>query len=201
MFIELAEYLRCPHPHEETFLVLSTGAMRSRHVLFGTLGCPVCHAEFPVLDGVARFGEPGPVPGPAAGAPPADAAAVGALLGLESPGGYAVLVGSAGGLAGALGDVLDRVHLICVNPPAVPPLALMRSVLQAPDFIPLRSGVVRGVVLGAESAKNPWLEEAARVLLHGQRLVALTETVAAPPALRTMAVGKGMWVGRKSQGG
>lgn len=197
MHIELAEYLRCPRPHEDTFLVLSTGAMKDRHVLFGTIGCPVCHAEFPVIDGVVRFGEP-PAP-PAAPAAPADAGAVHALLGLEGPGGYVVLVGSAAGMAPRLGDALEGVHLVCVNPTG-PAGAVDRrqSVLHASDFIPLRTGVARGVVLGSESAAAPWAGEAARVLLKGQRLVALTESLTAPADLRTMAVGKGMWLGRKA---
>jgi hypothetical protein len=197
MFIELAEYLRCPQPHEDTFLVLSTGAMKDRHVLFGTIGCPVCHAEFPVIDGVVRFGEPPAAR--AAPAAPADAGAVRALLGLEGPGGYVVLVGSAAELAPSLSDALEGVHLVCVNPAGqAGSVDRRQSVLRAPDFIPLRTGVARGVVLGSESAVAPWAGEAARVLLNGQRLVSLTESLPIPPHVKTMAVGKGMWLGRKT---
>jgi uncharacterized protein YbaR (Trm112 family) len=197
MFIELVEYLRCPRPHEDTFLVLSTGAMKHRHVLFGTIGCPVCHAEFPVVDGIARFGQR--PSWPAAGPSLPDADAVHALLGLESPGGYVLLAGSAANLAEDLGPRLDGVHLVCLNPPGTLPMVGWRSVLHAAEVIPLRNAVIRGVVLGAESLAAPWTEEAARVLLQGQRLVALAEAIPAPGGVATMAVGRGMWVGKKTR--
>lgn len=195
MFIELAEYLRCPTPHEEAFLVLSTGAMKDRHLLFGTIGCPVCQAEFPVLDGVARFGPPPRVSLPTAPLPPADA--MHALLGLATPGGYVALVGSPARRAGALGACLEGVHLVCLNPPEPGEAEPSSTVLTAPDFVPLRSAVVRGVVLGAEYLTAPWLREAARVLLGGQRLVVLAETVTPPDGVSAVAAGQGMWVGRK----
>jgi hypothetical protein len=57
--------------------------------------------------------------------------------------------------------------------------------------------VVRGVVLGAEALVAPWLPEAGRVLLRGQRMVALAESLPVPLGLQMVAAGKGMWVGRK----
>jgi uncharacterized protein YbaR (Trm112 family) len=196
MFIELVEYLRCPQPHEESFLVLSTGAMKDRHVLFGTLGCPVCHAEFPVMDGVARFSQRPRWPGPPS--PPPEPAAVRAVLGLASPGGYVLLLGSATGLADSLGPLLEGIHLVCLNPPDQMGWDRRRSVLHATDYVPIRNGMMRGLVMGAETLAPPWVSEAARVVLHGQRLVALAETIDVPGDLKAMAVGKGMWVGRKA---
>jgi hypothetical protein len=196
MFIELAEYLRCPRPHEDTFLVLSTGAMKDRHVLFGTIGCPVCHAEFPVLDGIARFSQRPHWPAPAAPLP--EAGAVRALLGLTSPGGYVLLVGSATGLAAGLGSLLEGVHLVCLNPPDQMAWDRSRSVLHATDFVPIRDGVLRGVVLGSETLTAPWTLETSRALLRGQRLVALAETFPVPGGVERIAVGQGMWVGKKS---
>jgi uncharacterized protein YbaR (Trm112 family) len=195
MFIELAEYLRCPRPHEESFLVLSTGAMKDRHVLYGTIGCPVCHSEFPVVDGIARFGQRPHWPEPAAALP--EAGAVHALLALGSPGGCVLLIGSAAGLAPALGTALEGVHLVCLNPVDRMEWDRARSVLHAADYVPLRDAVVRGVVLGAEALVAPWLPEAGRVLLRGQRMVALAESLPVPLGLQMVAAGKGMWVGRK----
>lgn len=195
MFIDLAEFLRCPRPHEDTFLVLSTGAMKERHLLFGTIGCPVCQAEFPVVEGVARFGEPPRLPVPGGPLPPSDA--VQAVLGLTNPGGYVVLLGSAAALTPALGGRLKGVHLVCVNPPAAREVEPGSTALTAPDFVPLRDAVARGVVVGAEYAAGRWLAEAARVLLAGQRLVALSATVTPPAGITPLAIGQGMWVGSR----
>ncbi len=197
MFIELAESLRCPVPHEDTHLVLATGAMRDRAIAFGTLGCPRCQAEYPIADGIARFGPP-----PAVAAPPAtlpDPAVIEALLGLESPGGYVVLVGSAGGLVGPLAKLMSGVHFAVVNLVGASGVSPVRSLLVSTRTIPL-AAVARGVVLGAEYANAHWLAEAARVVLRGQRVVVLSEAVDRPPAaLAPMAAGRGMWVGRKTE--
>jgi hypothetical protein len=195
VLLELAELLRCPHPHEDAFLVLSTGAMRDRHLLFGTIGCPVCRAEFPVLEGVARFGDPPHPSGPSRPNLP-DPDYVRAVLGLESAGGYVALIGDAGGLAARLPS-LEGVHLVCVNPPNDVPHDQGRSLMYAPDFVPLKTGSARGVVVGADHAHPPWLAEAARVLLRGQRVVVLSAAVAPPTGVSAMAAGQGMWVGRR----
>ena len=55
MFIELVDSLRCIVPHDDTWLVASVGRMDGRHVIDGTLGCPVCHRQFPIRDGAAWF--------------------------------------------------------------------------------------------------------------------------------------------------
>jgi uncharacterized protein YbaR (Trm112 family) len=196
MFIELAESLRCPVPHADTHLVLATGAMRGRAVAFGTLGCPACQAEYPIADGVVSFGPLPDVPAPAAALP--DPAVIQALVGLESPGGYVVLVGSAGGLAGSLARLMTGVHFAVVNLVGASGVSPVRSLLVSPQIIPL-AVVARGVVLGGEYANAHWLAEAARVTLRGQRVVVLSDTVERPPAtLVPMAAGQGMWVGRKT---
>ena len=41
MFIELIDTLRCPTPHDESWLVLAADRMAARHVVEGTVGCPV----------------------------------------------------------------------------------------------------------------------------------------------------------------
>src|SRR5579859_5642245 len=56
MHIELTEMLRCPEKHQEEFLVLSTVEMSGRMVARGLLGCPVCHKEYEIANGVVEFG-------------------------------------------------------------------------------------------------------------------------------------------------
>src|SRR5919197_5760034 len=55
MHIELTEMLRCPEPHREEMLVLSTGEVKDRMVRSGLVGCPVCHKEYPIARGVVNF--------------------------------------------------------------------------------------------------------------------------------------------------
>lgn len=196
MFIELAEYLKCPVEHEDAYLVLATGAMKGRAIRYGTLGCPVCRAEYLVVQQCVRFGPRPSVPEAPAPLPPGDA--VHALIGLESPGGYVALVGTAAELAADLATRMPNVHFVCVNAPEGTTPSLTRSLVEATATIPLRAGVVRGVVLGGEYPAHPWTDEAARVTLRGQRVVVLTESVVPPVGLATLAAGQGMWVGRKA---
>jgi len=199
MFIELAEFLRCPLPHEpRTYPVLVPERMEGRDVVSGVIACPVCRREYPIAEGVADLRPPetsAPAPSPAGGPLPA-AGAVQALLGLGGPGGYVVLVGSAGTLAPALEPLLDGVHLVLVDAPDDVPRSPGVSALRGGEQLPLQSAMARGVVIGAERARAPWLAEGARLLLRGLRLVVLAERVEAPGVDR-LASGDGMWVGER----
>ena len=195
MFIELAEYLKCPADHEDAFLVLATGAMKGRAIRYGTLGCPVCHAEYMVVQQAVRFGPRPDVGAPVALLPPPNA--IQALIGLESAGGYVALVGSAARLAHDLAGLMRGVHFICVNPPPGVEPSVTRSLVEATATIPVRGSVARGVVLGEEYASPAWLAESGRVLLRGQRVVACKEGMTPPVGVAALASGQGMWVGRK----
>ena len=193
MLIELAEYLKCGNDHPEEPLVVATGAMKERAIVFGTIGCPVCKAEYTIVNRIARFGSPADPP---LAEPGADVEAVQALLGLTSPGGYVVLVGSAGTLAGRLTGTMENVHFVAVNPPEqLEPTSYM-SLLRGEKYVPLRSAMARGVVVGAEHAAAPWLDEASRVLLKGQRLVVLREGIE-PSGLTKVMAAAGLWAGEK----
>jgi uncharacterized protein YbaR (Trm112 family) len=197
VFIELTELLRCPEDHPEEHQILATATMMGRNVVRGVVGCPACRREYPVDDGIIRFGQP---PHLAASDGVADAATVQALLGVASPGGSVALVGSAARLAPGLSRLLGAVHLVAVNPPADVEPGQALSVMMATAMIPLRTSVTRGVVLGEEYALPPWTAEAVRVLLPGLRLVVLAEGVGIA-GLEQLAAGNGMWVGQKARGG
>lgn len=197
MFIEFTEYLRCTAEHDPTWLVLAPEQLEQRHVHAGTLACPACGRMFPIVNGVVRFGHAEPVP-PRGPLPAADV--VQALIGLESPGGYVMLVGSAGGLYEGLSALMAGVHFVAVNPPG-PVAGASLTVLESPEGLPVRERTVRGVVLGAEVAHGPMLLESRRVVLNGQRVVALDEAVVAPAGLEEMARGQGMWVGKRIREG
>jgi len=206
MHIELTEMLRCTEDHREEFLVLSTSEMNGRMVWIGVVGCPVCHREFEIIDGIVDFTEA--VTGERQAravrrtpAPPSpvvlDSQSLQALLDLGGPGGYVVLLGSAARMAEGLAGVMGGIHFVGINaPPDVEELPVL-SLLQTDAVIPLRGAMARGTVVGAELARTAWVGEAARVLLHGRRLVVESEQPTLPESVKQLAVGQGLWVGEK----
>jgi uncharacterized protein YbaR (Trm112 family) len=199
VFIELAEYLRCPTDHkEQSYCVVVPDTMDGRDVQTGSIGCPICKREYPIVEGEARFGAETPPAAPDRASPALpDADTVRALLGLAGPGGYVVLVGSAGGLAPALAERLNGVHLISVNPPLGVRSATGMSVLRDDARIPLRDSMARGIVIGADHTSPAWVTEAVRVLLRGLRLVILREDVTIA-GVEMLVREQGMGVGTKS---
>src|SRR6266850_1673960 len=134
MHIELTEMLRCPEPHPEDVMVLSTGEMVGRMVRFGLVGCSVCRKEYLITNGILDFtgNAPGSAPShPASPIPLPDAPTIQALLELSGPGGFVVLVGDAARHAVGLAALMGGVHFIGVNAPAdveeLPVLSLVRS--------------------------------------------------------------------------
>ena len=116
MFIELIDVLRCPNAHEESWLVLASAGIDGRDVMEGVLGCPVCEAEYPIADGVARFARESrsrAVVGPST---EEEALRLAALLDLATPKGYAIITGTLGNSASYLRAFTD-VPLLLVNPP------------------------------------------------------------------------------------
>jgi uncharacterized protein YbaR (Trm112 family) len=192
--------LRCPAAHPENVLVLSTGELMGRMVRSGILGCPVCHREYPIVHGVARFSSGANRHGRANGATAAsvpEAETLQALLDLSGPGGYVVLVGCAARQAVGLAALMGGIHFVGVNAPREVEELPVLSLLLCAELIPLRPAMARGVVVGADAAGAPWLAEAQRVLLRGRRLVIEQETVAPSEGVTRLAVGQGVWVGEK----
>jgi len=202
MHIELTEMLRCPEPHREEFLVLSTGEMSGRMVLSGLAGCPVCHKEYELVEGVVDFGEragaagASPASAAEAGAPP-DAATLQALLDLGGPGGIVVLLGSAARQAEGLAGLMGGIHFVGVNAPADVQELPVLSLVRCGGSVPLRGSVARGVVIGTDCAAEPWLTEGQRVLLRGRRYVLENEGVDLPAGVTRLAAGDGVIVGEK----
>ena len=209
MHIELTEMLRCPEPHEEDVLVLSTGEVAGRMVRSGLVGCPVCRQEYPIIHGVVDFtGRGTGVPAPAAPRAPAVAGAPAprpevepqdllALLALTGPGGYVVLLGNAVRHAEGLAALIPGIHCVGINPPPGAEELLVLSLLRSANRIPLRQAMARGVVVGSDMARAPWLDEARRVLLRGRRLVIEDEAASPGQGIRRLAAEHGLWVGDK----
>jgi len=203
MHIELTEMLRCPEPHREDVLVLSTGEVKDRMIRSGLVGCPVCHKEYPITWGIVDFTGGARPSAPRGYVPPsplpmAEAASLQALLELAGPGGYVVLVGASARQAAGLAAMMEGIHFVGINAPRDLQELPVLSLLRANERIPLRSGMARGVVVGADLATSSWLVEAHRVLLRGRRFVVESEEPELPIGLRKLAAGNGLWVGEKS---
>jgi hypothetical protein len=93
---------------------------------------------------------------------------------------------------------MGGIHFVGVDPPADAEESVVLSLLRAPAMIPLRPSMARGVVVGANRAGGPWLDEAQRVLLRGRRFVVEREDVEPPAGITRLAVGQGLWAGEKT---
>ena len=191
MFIELTDHLRCPEDHEESFLVLLPDQVENRSVRAGQLGCPVCGRTFAVVDGVLDVGG---APEGSTDDPGPDAEALTALVGLNGPGGYLVVVGEPGRAWRALAERNQGVGLVLMNPPAgvrdEPGVSVLRG-----GRLPLKSRTMRGAVLGAGyGGEAAWVADAARVVLPGLRVVGQGPEPASD-LIDLMASAGGVWVG------
>jgi len=170
MFIELVDMLRCPNRHEESWLVLAADRTNGRYVMDGMLGCPICHAEYPIVAGVARFGGP-----PVARTCPPDASEslrLAALLDLSDARGYTILVGATGNHAPGMRELTD-VQLLLVDPPAGIEMGngLSGLTTNQASVLPVAAASARAIALD-DSATPALLDAALTVLVPGGRLLA-----------------------------
>jgi uncharacterized protein YbaR (Trm112 family) len=194
MFIELVDALRCPTPHEESWLVASADRMEARHIVEGTLGCPVCRAEFPIHDGVVDFRRRTHGPTPPGTAPdPEQAVRLAAFLDLADASGFAVLVGAWGAHAPLLRAQVDT-PLVLVDPPADVVGEPGVSVLRCDGELPLAAGAARGVAIDGGSEAR--VTSAVRATRAKGRVLAPT-SVALPDGVRELARDDALWVGER----
>jgi uncharacterized protein YbaR (Trm112 family) len=142
VFVELIELLRCPREHEEAQLVASASRTASRRILDGTLGCPVCGAEFEIREGVAQFDAP-PVLTAFELPDTKVAMRLAAFLQLTDTRGFALLCGRWAMHAAMIGE-MSETPLVLVNPSLAAPAHAV-------------AGAIRGFVV-------PFAESSARAL-------------------------------------
>lgn len=154
MFIDLVETLRCPTPHEESWLVLAAGRIVARHVVEGTLGCPACTAEFPIHNGVVDFRrDASPSATPSRPADAEQAIRLAAFLGLDDALGFALLMGDWGAHALELRGIVECPLVLC-DPPADVEAAPGLSILRTDGPVPLAAGSARATALDATGASH-----------------------------------------------
>ena len=167
MFVEIVDALRCPRDHEESWLVLAAQHTEERHVLEGTLGCPVCRAEYAIHDGIADFSgasaSADSSPASIHSLSPADHLA--AMLSLGDASGFAVLIGAWGTRADALLELVEAPPLLLIDPPSGVTMGHGLSGVRAGTLLPLATGAARAVA--TDSADPARVAEAARVTRAG----------------------------------
>jgi hypothetical protein len=175
MFIEMIDLLRCVNAHEDTWLVASFRSVTNRLVVEGTLGCPVCSAEYEIANGIVDF-----TLGQAHPAHEAERAAVsesgeemamraGAYLDATQPGATIVLGGSWAYAARQLAEMAD-VRVIALNAPSEVLESERTGLVRVAERIPLASNSVHGIALDS-SFSVAMLEESLRVVRPGGRIV------------------------------
>ncbi|MDQ3083041.1 MAG: hypothetical protein M3R07_12615 [Gemmatimonadota bacterium] len=170
MFIELIDLLRCPREHEDSWLVAAFTKMDGRFVIEGKLGCPVCSASYPVVDGVARFAPARGYSGVTIAADETEPLRIAAMLNLTRPGSVVVLEGSSAIYASAIVGLTEaRVLALNAAGTTVTEAERVAEVI-AGNRIPVAARSVDGIVI--ESGTQETIEDALRVLVPGGRIVA-----------------------------
>lgn len=202
MFIEHIDSLRCLGEHEDTWLVAAVEEMDGRYVTTGSLGCPVCGAQYSITNGVADFrrGEAG-AESPANRSrivPDAEERVlrVRALLDLREDGGTVALTGDYCALAPLLEAELD-IHTLLVNPSEGVELESWRSVLLTTSVVPLARGSLRAAIAGL-GAKSELVSSLALAVRSGGRLAAPV-SAALPEGAEELARDSEEWVASLSQ--
>ena len=195
MRLDLVDLLRCPRPHEEMPLVCVARTTNGRELLDATLGCPSCHAEFSVRDGVAWLGTPAPSAA-SSGVAAIDPITLAAMLGLASPGGTVALSGPWGEATRALAEIAET-HVVLLSDDAAAGIPGLVSVVGGAAGVPFARGTLRALALASNPSRSGALEaclvSAARVLMHGGRLVA-PAWCSVPSAFHEVARDTRWWV-------
>jgi hypothetical protein len=200
VFIEMLDLLRCINPHEDTWLVASLKALSNRIVLDGTLGCPVCHAQYPIRGGVADFRQgdstrPLPEHVPLSFSRDELATRMGAFLNATEPGATLVLGGSWAEAAQEV-SLMTETRVLALNPGSAVEESETVGLLRVSREIPLAAGSVLGVALD-ETFPVEILGSAIKVLRPGGRIVGPSSMT--PPAdLAVLARDDRHWVGEKA---
>lgn len=167
MFIELIDLLRCPVDHEDSWLVAAFTKMNGRFVVEGKLGCHICSATYPIVDGVAMFADAdGDTTTGSVSAD--DVIRTAALLGLTQPGALVVLEREAASLARGIAQMTEC-RIIAINANIEVEESERVGLLVSDARMPIARGSVDGLVLTSDEAG---FAEAGRILRPGGRVVA-----------------------------
>jgi len=194
VFIPLVELLRCVNPHEETWLVASIERSAERDILTGTLGCPICRAEYPIRDGVVFFDQSTPVPASAAAPSEADAVRAAAALDLTDARMTALLHGGWGVHAPMIRG-LTPAQLLLINPPLGITSGDGISIVRSAAIAPVARGSMAGVAID-DNAPVSMVESLVSSVRSGGRLMGSVR-LPLPPGLAELARDADVWVAQR----
>ncbi len=189
MFIPLVDILRCPNAHEETWLVASIDRADERDIVEGTLGCPICAAEYPIREGIADFGG-APVRPAFRAAHETQALKLAAALDLTDARTIAVLHGAWGAHAPLIRSMSPSL-LLLINPPEGVVSGDGVSIVLATRS-PLSAASVNAVAYDADASET-MIESLVHALRGGGRVVA-TGGSALPDGLTQLVRDEELWV-------
>ncbi len=196
----MIDLLRCINAHEDTWLVASFREVTNRIVTEGTLGCPVCGAEYQITNGVVDFSR-----GESVADHEAERAHVGhrreelatragAYLDATQPGTTIVLGGLWAYAAQDLAEMAD-LRVIALNPPREVKDSERVGVVRSAGAIPLAANSCHGVALDAWFAITT-VDEAVRVTKSLGRIVGPTSLNASTAVI--LAHDEQYWVAEKA---
>jgi uncharacterized protein YbaR (Trm112 family) len=189
--IELVDVLRCPNPHEDSWLVASIEQMEQREIVRGTLGCPVCSAEYRIDDRTVLMGGAAATSRSVGGGDPIRLAA---MLDLIEPSSFVLLSGDYAPHAAGLREMLDQRVVVLDAPSNVATDIGIYGVRPPEGALPIAAGSARGIALDESHAALA--ARAATALRAGGRLVAPAATPL-PPAMHELARDDDVWVAER----
>lgn len=201
VFIDLLDLLRCINVHENTWLVASFKAVTNRFVLEGTLGCPICSAEYPIRNGVIDFSAGAEIPRGNAKRSVAVrdwedlATRAGAFLNVTEPGATVVLGGTWADAALEL-SLMTEARVFALNPEGGAEESETVGLLLVGSEIPVAPGSVLGVALDASFPAEIVLS-AVKAVRPGGRIVGPIE-IPPPSELAVLARDEAYWVAQKA---
>jgi hypothetical protein len=192
VFIELVDMLRCVQPHADTWLVASVDRMVGRDIVDGTLGCPICEAEYAVRDGVVYFSARAETR-VSVEADPAEAMRLAAALALTDAGATAVVHGRWAAQA-RLVRALSPAQLLALNPASDVEGGDGVSVIVS-DIAPFAAGSVSAIAIDA-GASGPLIDSLVHALRPGGRALGPLG-VAVPAEISELVRDDEVWVGER----
>jgi uncharacterized protein YbaR (Trm112 family) len=190
VLLSLVDSLRCPAGHEESSLVLSVHAWSGQRVAEGLLGCPICHARYPIHRGVVDFTAGVEVIRRDGLDGPADVMRLAAQLSLSEPGGIILLAGGYTAVADQLVQLAGVTCMLVDAPLSSSPGAVN---LEVADRLPLAEGVLKGAAIDALRATEAFLAGIARCVKPLGRIVAPSQSMQ-PRGCRLIARDAQEWV-------
>jgi hypothetical protein len=140
----------------------------------GVLGCPVCHARYPIVDGAADFASGREDAGAPTGEPAEDdALRLAAQLGVAEPGGFVLLTGRYVSHARRL---LDLVSVTCLLVDAARDSSNEGVRLLLLARLPLSAGSLRAAAIDSPRNTATFLNDVARCVRPGGRIVVPANT-------------------------